>query len=195
MPRRQDRYYYKAKKDSLRSRASYKLREIQNKFEVLDEGDIVLEFGASPGGWTQVVLGVTQSPVVAVDLAPMEPLENVIFIKRDINDPRVEEDIRNALQELGITEIDVILSDAMVKTSGDKSRDHASSYLLCRRVMELSEIFLKQDGNIVLKQFQGDLTPQFLNEWKRKYRFSKITSTQASRSGSREVYIILKHKR
>lgn len=194
MPKRQDKYYFKAKKESLRSRASYKLQEIQEKFEVLNEGDVVLEFGASPGGWTQVVLEVTGSPVIAVDVAPMEPLNNVIFIKRDINDPRVEEDIRRALDEIGVSAVDVILSDAMVKTSGDKSRDHASSYLLCRRVMELSMIFLEPDGNVVVKQFQGDLTPQFLNDWKPKFGFSKITSTKASRAGSREIYAVFKYR-
>ena len=195
MPRRQDSYYFRAKKESLRSRASYKLQEMQEKFEILNEGDVVLEFGASPGGWTQIVLSLTSASVIAVDISPMDPLENVIFIKRDLNDPRVEDDIKEALAGLGMKEVDAVLSDAMVKASGDKNRDHASSYLLCKRVMELSRIFLKQDGNVVMKQFQGDLTQQFLNEWKKDYRFSKVTSTKATRSGSREIYIIFKHRR
>lgn len=195
MARRKDAFYNRAKQEGLRSRASYKLIEMQDKFDLLSEGDTVLEIGASPGGWTQVIRSITLKPVVAVDTEKMEPVEGVVFIRANIQDPRIEEMILGGLRETGSEAFNVILSDAMVKTSGDRNIDHSSSFLLCRRVMELAEKFLPTGGTVLVKQFQGDMTDSFFNQWKKRYRFGKKTATKATRSGSREIYMIFAGKK
>lgn len=195
MRKRKDEYYYRARDEQFRSRASYKLIELQEKFNIMREGDVVMDIGSSPGGWDQVAISYTNSHVISIDISPMEPMELVHFIKHDINDPGIGEYISKALSDIGRERVDVILSDAMTKASGDRSRDHAQSYLLCKRVMEISDDFLRKGGNVVVKQFQGDLTQRFLNEWRRKFVFSKITTVKASRAGSREIYLLFLNKR
>jgi 23S rRNA (uridine2552-2'-O)-methyltransferase len=191
---RKDKYYTKAKKDNYRSRASYKLLEIQRKFNIIYPDDSVLEFGSSPGGWTQVVQQFTDKPVISVDISRMDPIENVLFIQGDINDPELTSKIRDAMVSAGINSINTVISDAMVKTSGNYDRDHYGSYLLCENVMKRSISLLSTGGNAVLKQFQGDSTNQFVNTWKQYFNFYKVTKPNASRQHSREVYIVFKGK-
>ncbi|MCL4349237.1 MAG: RlmE family RNA methyltransferase [Candidatus Thermoplasmatota archaeon] len=191
---RKDRYYSKAKKDNFRSRASYKLLEIQSKFNVIWKTDYVIEFGSSPGGWTQVVQKLTEKPVIAIDISPMDPIENVTFVQGNINDPELSEKIKIAMDSLGISTVSTVLSDAMIKTSGNYDRDHMGSYLLCDNVMNLSIDLLSSGGNVVLKQFQGDSTMAFVNKWKVYFNYYKVTKPNASRQHSREVYIIFKDK-
>lgn len=195
MKNRKDSYYHKAKDAGLRSRASYKILEMQEKFDLLKEGDLVLEIGSSPGGWTQIIQELTGETVVAVDVEKMEPIPGVVFIKSNVYNPELEGRIQNALSDIGRENFDVIVSDAMVKTSGDRNIDHSSSFLLCKRVLELAEKFLSLEGKVVVKQFQGDMTEEFFKEWGRKYRFKKKTTPKASRSGSSELYIIFAGKR
>jgi len=195
MNRRKDSFYHKAKNAGFRSRASFKLLEIQEKFELLQEGDLVLEIGSSPGGWTQIIREITGETVVSVDVEKMEPIPGIIFIKSNVFNRELEGKLKEILAELGRDHFDAILSDAMVKTSGDRNIDHSSSYLLCRRVMELADEFLEQDGKAIVKQFQGDMTEEFFREWARKYRFKKKTTPKASRSGSSELYMIFAGKR
>lgn len=190
MPDRRDRYYYLAKKERYRSRASFKLLELQTKFEFLKEGQNILEIGASPGGWSQIVTSITRSTVISVDMSKMDPLDNVIFIKGRVGDKNLKEKIENEMQKLGVEKFDGIISDAMSKTSGNQDIDHSSSYLICRDVMELAQPLLAENGFVLLKQFQGDLTIQFVNNWKNYFGFSKITKVAASRETSREIYII-----
>jgi 23S rRNA (uridine2552-2'-O)-methyltransferase len=191
---RKDKYYARAKKDNYRSRASYKLLEIQSKFGIIWKTDYVLEFGSSPGGWTQVVQKFTEKPIISVDINSMAPIENVTFIQGNINDPLLVEKIRTVMDSLGINTISTVLSDAMIKTSGNYDRDHYRSYLLCDNVMNISLDLLSSGGNVVLKQFQGDSTMEFIDKWKTYFDFSKITKPNASRQHSREVYIVFKDK-
>lgn len=191
---RKDRYYSRAKKDNFRSRASYKLLEIQSKFNVIWKTDYVIEFGSSPGGWTQVARKLTEKPVIAIDISPMDPIENVTFVQGNINDPGLSEKIKIAMDSLGISSVSTVLSDAMIKTSGNYDRDHMGSYLLCDNVMNLSIDLLSPGGNVVLKQFQGDSTMAFVNKWKVYFNYYKVTKPNASRRHSREVYIIFKDK-
>jgi 23S rRNA (uridine2552-2'-O)-methyltransferase len=191
---KKDRYYTKAKKENYRSRASYKLLEIQSKFSIIWKTDHVLEFGSSPGGWTQVVQEFTEKPVIAIDINSMDPIDNVTFIQGNINDPEITVKIKTAMESLGINAISTVLSDAMIKTSGNYDRDHAGSYLLCDNVMNRSIDLLGSGGNVVLKQFQGDSTMEFVNKWKTHFNFYKVTKPHASRHHSSEVYIIFKDK-
>jgi 23S rRNA (uridine2552-2'-O)-methyltransferase len=191
-PQRKDFYYRKAKRDNFRSRAAFKLMELQTKYSILRSGDYALEIGSSPGGWSQIITSITGNPLISVDLNEMEKLENVIFIRGNISSETTKLRIREAMATLRIERFSVILSDAMSKTSGKRDIDHSSSYLLCREVMNLAGDFLTENGNVVVKQFQGDLTSGFMNDWAGKFHYSRITSVAASRDASSEVYMIFK---
>ncbi len=194
MAKREDHYYRLAKRESFRSRAAYKLQEIDRKFRVIGETDNVLEFGASPGGWTQYVLSVTSGTVLSVDVSPMAPLEHVHFLKGDVMSPELPKKIESMMGSLGLKEFDCIISDAMVHTSGDRSRDHSSSYLLDTRIMEISLYLLKKGGNTVIKQFQGDLTKGFVDTWGKYFSSTRVTTPAASRKHSSEIYVVFSGK-
>lgn len=190
MPDHRDKYYYLAKKERYRSRAAFKLLELQTKFSFLEEGQKVLEIGSSPGGWTQIINSITKSLVVSVDSQKMDPVENNIFIRGRVGDKSLKLRISEEIEKRGFSEFNGIMSDAMSKTSGNRDIDHSSSYLICREVMELAKLLLTEGGFVVVKQFQGDLTTEFVNTWKKYFRFSKVTKVAASREASKEIYII-----
>ena len=193
MPDRRDKFYYLAKKERYRSRAAFKLLELQTKYGFLKEGQNILEIGSSPGGWSQIVTSITGSIVFSVDIDKMDPLENNVFIRGRVGDKALKVRIKDEMDKLGIEAFDGILSDAMSKTSGNQDIDHSSSYLICQEVMALAETLLKPDGFVLVKQFQGDLTVKFVNQWKKYFVFSKITKVAASREGSKEIYIIFQY--
>ncbi|MCL4337164.1 MAG: RlmE family RNA methyltransferase [Candidatus Thermoplasmatota archaeon] len=193
MPDRRDKFYYLAKKERYRSRAAFKLLELQTKYGFLKEGQNILEIGSSPGGWSQIVTSITGSTVFSVDIDKMDPLENNVFIRGRVGDKALKVRIKDEMDKLGIEAFDGILSDAMSKTSGNQDIDHSSSYLICQEVMALAETLLKPDGFVLVKQFQGDLTVKFVNQWKKYFGFSKITKVAASREGSKEIYIIFQY--
>ena len=193
MPDRRDKFYYLAKKERYRSRAAFKLLELQTKYGFLKEGQNILEIGSSPGGWSQIVTSITGSTVFSVDIDKMNPLENNVFIRGRVGDKALKVRIKDEMDKLGIEAFDGILSDAMSKTSGNQDIDHSSSYLICQEVMALAETLLKPDGFVLVKQFQGDLTVKFVNQWKKYFGFSKITKVAASREGSKEIYIIFQY--
>ena len=193
MPDRRDKFYYLAKKERYRSRAAFKLLELQTKFGILKEGQNILEIGSSPGGWSQIITSITGSTVFSVDIDKMDPLENNVFIRGRVGDKALKVRIKDEMDRLGIEAFDGILSDAMSKTSGNQDIDHSSSYLICQEVMALAEVLLKPDGFVLLKQFQGDLTVKFVNQWKKYFGFSKITKVAASREASKEIYIIFQY--
>lgn len=195
MPDRRDKFYYLAKKERYRSRAAFKLLELQTKFGFLKEGQNILEIGSSPGGWSQIVTSITGATVFSVDINKMDPLENTVFIRGRVGDKALKMRIKDEMDRLGIEKFDGIISDAMSNTSGNQDIDHSSSYLICQEVMALAEILLERDGFVVLKQFQGDLTVRFVNQWKKHFGFSKITKVAASRESSKEVYIIFQYLR
>ena len=120
----------------------------------------------------------------------MKALVSVIFVRGRIEDRKTIDGIREAMLSSGIEKFQGILSDAMTHTSGRKDIDHSSSYLIGQRVMELCEDLLDQDGFVLVKQFQGDLTTQFINRWSGGFRHSRLTKTAASRDSSSEVYIL-----
>ncbi len=190
MPDHRDRYYYLAKKERYRSRAAFKLLELQTKFSFLEEGQNILEIGSSPGGWSQIITSITKSLVISIDPSKMDSLENISFIRGKIGDKALNQRIMDEMERFGIKKFNGIISDAMSNTSGNQDIDHSSSYIICQGVMDLAQTFLAQSGFVLMKQFQGDLTIQFVNSWKKKFGFSKVTKVAASREGSKEIYII-----
>jgi 23S rRNA (uridine2552-2'-O)-methyltransferase len=190
MADRRDKYYIRAKKDNFRSRAVYKLSEIQEKFAIVRDQDLVLEIGSAPGGWTQFLLSIDGVRVISVDRSPYLQLEDAIQIRKDIFSEDMLRVLEENLRSIGSGGFNVVLSDAMSHTSGNHSRDHASSYMICDRVMSIAEKLLLPGGNAMVKHFQGDLTKGLIEKWAWKFRGYKITTPRASRPGSREIYII-----
>ena len=191
---RKDYYYKRAKQEKYRSRASYKLKQLNAKFNVVKKGETVLELGAAPGGWTQVLRESVgdEGMVLGVDLSDIKPLglENVKTIKGDFTDPEVVAQIKET-----IGTADAVVSDASPDISGVWDIDHFRSVELSRAALGLAKDVLKPGGNFLIKVFQGAETDDFFKEVKKSFRYSKRTKPKASRDQSSEIYIVGKgHK-
>ncbi len=122
----------------------------------------------------------------------MEDVEGVRFIRADITRPGIEAKVAAFLNEIGRPRFGAIISDAMSRTTGHHELDHSSSYMIGESVMHLCQPFLATNGNVLVKQFQGDMTPGFKRKWEGDFAFSKIVKPRASRGTSSEVYILFK---
>ncbi|WP_290598030.1 MULTISPECIES: SAM-dependent methyltransferase [unclassified Archaeoglobus] len=189
MKDKQDYYYWKAKKEGYRSRAAYKLLQMNRTFKLIREGDLVLDLGATPGGWSQVAVELG-AKVVAVDLNPMPPIDGVTFIKGDIMAPETLERIKEISETY-----DVVMSDASPKISGKWTIDHLRSIDLARASFNIAKEVLKPGGNFVVKVFQGEEIQKLFGELKPYFRFKKFHSPKASRKRSAEVYFVGKRFR
>lgn len=183
-----DRTYLRAVREGYRSRAAYKLREIQDRFHVIRDNDNVLDLGAAPGSWLQVVRSLTGGKVVGVDLSPIAPLEAVTTIMADLTDPSLWKEV-SALMGT----VNVVISDAAPKLSGHRTYDQARAIGLNEKVLECACNVLKPGGNLVMKSFQGEDFDHLLNEVKQYFLSVKTYRSHASRKGSSEVYIIAKN--
>ena len=184
MKDRRDYYYWLAKKKGYRSRASFKLLQMNRTFKLIREGDWVLDLGASPGGWSQVAVELGAN-VVAVDLVSMKPIDGVIFIQGDITKRETLEKIKEVKDEF-----DVVLCDASPKISGKWTIDHLLSVDLARSAFNIAKEVLKDGGNFVVKIFQGEEIQNVYNEFKPFFKFKKFHSPKASRKTSAEVYFV-----
>ncbi len=188
--RKEDHYYQKAKKEDYRSRASYKLLQLNKKFKIIRKGDRILDLGAAPGGWSQVALEAVgeEGLVVAVDLQRIRPFEEENFkaIKGDFTTITIKEDIIEALEGQAA----VILSDASPKLSGIKDVDQMRSMDLFLAVMEMCDSNLRYNGSLIMKIFQGPQYPEILKIVKKKFRTIKTTKPPSSRKKSVEMYLV-----
>ncbi|MDD1720569.1 MAG: RlmE family RNA methyltransferase [Euryarchaeota archaeon] len=182
--RRNDYYYKRAKSEGFRSRASYKLMQIQERYHIIREGDVVVDLGAAPGGWLQVILALNAT-AIAVDRQQIAPLEGVVFIKADITAAETVEKIRRVAES-----VDVVVSDAAPNLSGVWSLDHARSIDLARSALKVAERTLRPGGNFLVKVFQGDLFNAFVHEMSSFFSFTRAFNPQASRKQSAEIYLI-----
>jgi len=180
-----DYYYWEAKKKGYRSRAAFKLLQMNKTFKLIKEGDKVLDLGASPGGWSQVAVELGASLVVAVDITPMKPIDGVVFIRGDITREETLEKIREISEEF-----DVVMSDASPKISGIWTIDHLKSIDLALASFKIAKELLKPGGNFIVKVFQGEEIQNLFNEFKNYFRFKKFHSPKASRKRSAEIYFI-----
>ncbi|MEE2912672.1 MAG: RlmE family RNA methyltransferase [Planctomycetota bacterium] len=182
-----DHYFREAKRNGYRSRAAYKLIEINEKRNLLKKGDCVLDLGAAPGSWLQVAseqIG-SRGKVVGVDLTEIEGSlpENVTTIQDDVM----------TLHEKsfdGITEFDVILSDMAPNTTGTKTIDHHGSMRLCHCALDLAATILKSGGNLVMKVLEGEAYPELLDRAAESFSTAKGFKPKASRSISTEMYVV-----
>jgi 23S rRNA (uridine2552-2'-O)-methyltransferase len=183
-----DKVYLKAKGEGYRSRAAYKLVEIQRRFNLIRPSDSVVDLGAAPGSWLQVARKLCDGKVLGIDLSPIPPIDGIITIEGDFTDPCIAV---QAKAMLGV--VNVVVSDAAPKLSGQRSYDQARAISLGEKALRFACMVLKPGGNFVVKSFQGTDFPALLDETKRHFYSVKTCVTQATRRGSTELYIIAKN--
>ncbi len=189
MVKKTDPYYNSAKNKGYRSRASYKLLQIDEKFKIFSRGKKVVDLGASPGGWTQIAAEKVSSngSVIAIDIAYIPPFKynNIEIMQADIMNTTLEEII---IKKYG--KVDVVLSDCAPNVSGNWTVDQATQLMLADRALEIAMKILKEKGWFVVKIFQGSDFPTFYAKVKEHFSFSKLFKPKASRKKSAEIYLI-----
>ncbi|NLX49873.1 MAG: RlmE family RNA methyltransferase [Methanospirillum sp.] len=183
-----DGEYSRAVREGYRSRAAYKLLEVQQHAGVIRRDDNVVELGAAPGSWLQVVRSLTDGRVLGIDLNPIAPIEGVETVVADLADPGLPARVKEAL---GV--VNVVLSDAAPKLSGQRSYDQARAVALGEAALGFARAVLKPGGNLVVKSFQGEDFPGLLAAVRASFRSARTYQARASRRGSREVYVIGKN--
>jgi len=188
--RKRDYYYRKAKKEDFRSRASFKLLEAVEKFDLIKPGDVVVDLGAAPGGWLQVARKIVGDSgfVLGVDINEIKPVgfTNVLTIVGDIREPETIRRIKAILPRPA----DVVLSDVSPNVSGIWELDHARQIELAEISLNIARSTLRIGGNFFVKIFQGSLQAEFLNSVRELFRIVRIVKPKASRKESAEVYVL-----
>ena len=185
----EDEYVKKAQKLGLRSRAVFKIEEINNKDKLIKAGMKVVDLGAAPGGWSEYAAKVVGDggQVVACDILPMDPLAGVDFLQGDFR----EEAVLNALLEkIDGQNIDVVMSDMAANMTGNETADSARSMYLGELALDMCHQVLKKNGAFVVKVFQGDGFDQFMRDIKAAFKVVKVRKPDSSRARSREVYLV-----
>ncbi|WP_086478964.1 23S rRNA (uridine(2552)-2'-O)-methyltransferase RlmE [Oceanospirillum sanctuarii] len=184
-----DPYVKKAQLDGYRSRASYKLIEINEKDKLYRPGSVVIDLGSAPGGWSQIVAPVVgdNGRVIASDILPMDVLEDVTFIQGDFTEESVYNEILDALDG---QPVDTVISDMAPNMSGVNATDQYSSMYLVELALDMARNVLKPGGNFCAKVFQGVGYDEYLKDVRSSFDKVYIRKPAASRPRSREVYIV-----
>jgi 23S rRNA (uridine2552-2'-O)-methyltransferase len=179
----------KARAEGLRSRAAYKLLEIDARDRLFIPGALVVDLGAAPGGWAQVAARkvVPGGKVIAVDLLEIAPISNVLVLRGDCREPVVQAQV---VQALGGNKADVVLSDLSPNISGIASADQARAAELVQMAMDFCRQRLQKDGVLLVKVFQGEEFAGLLKELKSMFREVRTLKPAASREESRETYLL-----
>ena len=183
-----DKVYQKAMKQGYRSRASFKLKEILEKNLVLRPQDNVVDLGAAPGSWLQILKENTSGMIVGIDLNPIQPLEGVTTITGDFSKPRT---VAKVLELLPV--VNLVVCDASPKLSGHKSYDQARAIDLNKMALDFAIQVLCPGGNLVMKSFQGEDFPWIYRKVKEEFFRVTTHKTHSSRRGSTEIYIIARN--
>lgn len=183
-----DKVYQRAMKEGYRSRAAYKLKEILQRNLVLRPTDNVVDLGAAPGSWLQVLREHTTGQIVGIDLNSIQPLEGVTTLVGDFSQPAMVARILNLLPE-----INLVVCDASPKLSGHKSYDQARAIDLNKMALDFAYQVLCPGGNLVMKSFQGEDFPWIYRKVKEEFFRVTTHKTHSSRKGSAEVYIIARN--
>ncbi len=181
-----DPYVIKAQKEGYRSRAAYKMKEMDDKYDILKPGMAVVDLGAAPGGWCQIALEKKCAPIVAIDLLEMDPLPGVNFMQLDFMDDSAPERLKAGLGELA----DVVLSDIAHNTTGHRDTDHLKIMALVEAAYYFAVEILKPGGTFVAKVFQGGTEAALLNEIKKSFTKVQHVKPPASRKDSSEMYLL-----
>ena len=189
---RRDIYVRKSKLEGFRSRAIYKLQEINDKHKILKNGFSVIDLGAAPGGWSQFVIEKFKNcKLISIDLNEMEPIGNSYQIIGDFNDDSSKEKILSYFKE----KVDLIMSDMAVNTTGNKNLDSVVTGELCLEAMRFAKNQLKQNGSFVSKIFMGSNFNEIISEAKLTFKEINVFKPPSSRKESKESFIICKKLR
>jgi 23S rRNA (uridine2552-2'-O)-methyltransferase len=181
-----DPYVAAAKAQGWRSRAAFKLIELDEKFHLLRPGQRILDLGAAPGGWSQVAVRRGATHVVGLDLLPIDPVPGASFILGDFNDP----DMPDRLTALMGGKIDLVLSDMAPNTTGHAATDHLRIIALAELALHFATQILAPGGGFVAKVFQGGTEKDMLNPMKRLFTTVRHAKPPASRKESSELYVV-----
>ncbi|MFV8781487.1 23S rRNA (uridine(2552)-2'-O)-methyltransferase RlmE [Microbulbifer sp. SA54] len=184
-----DPYVKQSQKDGYRSRASYKLQELQEKDRLFRPGMTVVDLGAAPGGWSQVAMELVghSGRVLASDILPMDPLAGVDFVQGDFTEEKVFEEL---LQKLGEERADLVISDMAPNMSGVRAVDQPASMYLVELAVDMARQILKPGGAFVAKVFQGEGFDDLIRDLRSNYQTVVTRKPGASRPRSREVYVV-----
>ena len=184
-----DPYVRRARTQGYRSRAAYKLLQLLKLDGLVRSGDTVVDLGAAPGSWSQVLVECVgrSGRVVAVDLLEVAPVPGVMVVQGDFSEEAV---LRRLEEALGGRKIDLVVSDMAPNISGVRSSDQARSIHLCELALDFAETHLNSDGAFVVKAFQGAGYPEFLAAMRRIFVSVASRKPGASRSESNEMYLV-----
>ncbi len=186
-----DPYVARAKRDGYRSRAAYKLLEIDEKVHLLKSGQRIVDLGAAPGGWLQVAarkIGLEQGKgkLIGIDLLEVDPVPGVTFMQLDFNQP----DAPDILKEMLGGEADIVMSDMAANTTGHKKTDHLKIVGLAELAIAFAREVLAPGGHFLCKVFQGGTENSLLADLKRDFSTVKHIKPKASRADSSELYLL-----
>jgi 23S rRNA (uridine2552-2'-O)-methyltransferase len=187
-----DPYVQKARRDGWRSRAVYKLEEIDERERLLRPDMTCVDLGAAPGSWSQYVTEKLKgrARIVAIDLLPMDSLPATEFIQGDFTDELVLAELR---EMLGGDKIDLVMSDMAPNISGNRAIDQPRSMYLAELALEFAREVLGKRGDFVCKLFQGSGIDPFMADVRSSFKTVKVKKPKASRAGSREVYLVARN--
>ncbi|HFC91389.1 MAG TPA: 23S rRNA (uridine(2552)-2'-O)-methyltransferase RlmE [Leucothrix mucor] len=192
-----DEYVKKSQQDGYRSRAVYKLEEIQQKDKLIKPNMNIIDLGAAPGGWSQYAVKLVgkKGRVIASDILDIDPLPFVEFIKGDFTEQSVLDEILDVLKkdDTKNNKLDVVISDMAPNISGVESIDLPRSIYLCELALEMAREVLKPNGSLVVKLFQGQGSDEYLRDVRNSFRQVKIRKPKASRARSKEVYVVARN--
>lgn len=184
-----DQYVKRSKDDGYRSRACYKLMEVNDKDHLLKPGMTVVDLGAAPGGWSQVAAEIVgdSGRVVASDILEMAPLGGVTFVQGDFTEDSVFEEILSAI---GDEPVDLVISDMAPNMSGNASSDQPAAMYLVELALDMARQILKPNGNFLVKVFQGEGFDPYLADMRSSFKSVVTRKPDSSRARSREVYLL-----
>ena len=189
-----DHYVHLAQKEGYRARAAYKLLEINEKDHLIKSGAVVADLGSAPGSWSQVAVKLAgkQGKVFALDILPMEPVAGVEFIQGDFRDNDVLQQFESLLAGCAL---DLVICDMAPNMSGNNITDQARSLYLAELGLEFAQAHLKQNGDFLVKVFQGSGLQEFQQLMKNSFAQVMIRKPKASRDRSSEIYLLGRGKK
>jgi 23S rRNA (uridine2552-2'-O)-methyltransferase len=184
-----DSYVKLARQKGYRSRAAYKLLEIQGKDKIIKPGMIVVDLGAAPGGWSEIIAQLvgSEGKVFAVDILPMKPIPGVEFIQGDFTDEKV---LKTLSKQIGNKQIDLVVSDMAPNISGMKAIDQPRIMYLVELALDFAKQVLKPGGALLIKIFQGEGFDAILKNLRQNFSEVKIRKPKASRARSKEIFLL-----
>ncbi len=189
---KRDIYVRQSKVDGYRSRAVYKLIEINQKFKILKNGISLIDLGSAPGSWSQYLSkNIKNGKILSIDIKKIDPIDNVFQIKGDFTQISNQELIKNHFN----SKIDVVLSDMAENTTGNKNVDDISAVELCKKAMFFAKEILNKNGIFVSKIFMGSSFKEIISESKSIFKETRVYKPMSSKKDSKESFIICKFLR